>query len=80
MPLTQCPHCGRVQAVERTAIGQNVGCMNYHCDRPFVARQYRRHVGLLSRVFVVALFGVALYLAVNWADRHYGILARFRGH
>jgi hypothetical protein len=79
MALTQCPHCRRVQAVEQTAIGQNVGCMNYHCDRPFVARRYRGHIGLLSRAFLLAIIGVGLYLAVAWADRHYGILKPIRG-
>jgi ssDNA-binding Zn-finger/Zn-ribbon topoisomerase 1 len=74
MPYTRCPHCGRVQVVQRSAIGQHVGCLGFHCERSFVATEYRRHAGPLSRAIFFGLIAFALVLGIVWTERHFGFL------
>jgi hypothetical protein len=48
--------------------------MSFHCERSFVATEYRRHRGPLSRGIFFAIIAFALFLGIVWAERQFGFL------
>lgn len=81
MPLTKCPHCGRVHLIRPEMVGKVIGCLTPRCERNFHAEPYYRHRGPLSR-FVFAMFiAFAAYLVIvfwgqTWVSHLRYIFAR----
>jgi hypothetical protein len=74
MPTTRCPHCGKVQGVDRKLVGSTVGCMNHRCEFSFIAREYARHSGALSQFFFACTIGFAVFLIAVWGYRHWYLI------
>ena len=71
MPLTKCSHCRKVQIIRRDMLGQELGCLGSRCERSFIAREYYRHSGRLSRFVFYGVIGFAIYLAATWWGGQY---------
>jgi hypothetical protein len=71
MPLTKCCYCRRIQIIKREMLGKELGCLNAHCERPFVAYEYFRHRGILSQLVFYGVIVFALYLAITFWGGHY---------
>ncbi len=75
MPLTVCPHCGKVQGMDRKSIGRELGCMNTHCERPFVALAYVPHQGPFSKIIFLFFIAFAIFLTTHFAESRYGVIS-----
>jgi hypothetical protein len=76
MPFTRCPHCGRLQGVDRNLVGHVVGCMNYRCDLSFTAKEYRRNQGMASQVVFAGVIAFGVFLAVVWLTKNWAMLTK----
>ncbi len=76
MPLTMCPHCGKIQGLDRKSIGRELGCLNPHCERPFLAIAYIPHQGPMSKIVFLFVIAFAIFLVTHFAEVRLGLITQ----
>lgn len=69
MPIIQCPTCGRQMLVNRSVVGDVVGCLTLRCETRFRAIEVRRHSNWLSQIVFYGVIVFAIGMGFVWMQR-----------